>query len=328
MLSNDLIRSTLGLGAGDDDYLTGVAAGVVNDIQTGGGIWLGTAKAFVEIHDVEPRRARLSQSPWRPQEIRLERYVPSVAALTVSERSSPEDPWEEVEPEDDDGNAVFELRNHRTLVRNIGYWPDGRSTVKVAYTVGYLVDSAPAAWRSLALDMIAWRYKSPAARALGGNVEQAGVRGALVVFNTDADRPALSKDLRLRLASLYRNPPDEDWIGVTYPPTAISQAAHGLAAKDWVGFNGTSWVKVAALETSPRCDGIVSSVIDANAFDLVPSGPLTLASHGYTAGPLYLSQVTAGAVTSSAPSSGVLQQVAIAYDANRIIVQQLDRLVL
>lgn len=328
MLSNDLIRSTLGLGTGDDDYLTSLEAGTVSDAQLAGGIWLGTAKAFVEVHDLYSPKQRLSVEAWRPQQIRLRQYVPSIAALTISERSGPDDAWEEVDQTDDDGNAVFELRNHRTLVRNIGAWPEGRSVIKVAFTVGYLVDSAPAPWRSIVLDLIAWRYKSPAARALGGNVEQAGVRGALVVFNTDADRPSMPTEIRARLMGLYRNPPDEDWVGVSYPPTSITQAAHGFAAKDWIGFDGTSWVKVAALEASPRCDGIVSSVIDANAFYFLPSGLLTLTGHGYTAGPLYLSQVTAGAVTSTAPTSGVSQQVAIVYDANRLVVQQLDRIVL
>ncbi len=114
--------------------------------------------------------------------------------------------------------------------------------------------------------------------------------------------------------------------GVGSTSRTISQTAHGLAAKDWVGFSGSSWGKVAATLAAVRCDGVVSAVLDADTFVLTSVGAVTLTGHGYTLGPLYLSQGSAGAVTSSAPSSGVSQQVGVAIDANTVLVLQMERL--
>lgn len=113
--------------------------------------------------------------------------------------------------------------------------------------------------------------------------------------------------------------------GVSGSTRTISQAGHGLAVKDWVGFNGSAWVKVTATAGQPRCDGVVSAVVDSSTFVLSPVGPVTITGHGYTLGPLYLSQGTAGTVTSTQPSSGIVQQMAVAYDANSLIVLSLPQ---
>ena len=208
MLSLSLIRSALSLGSGDDAYLTALEAGAVADVQATGQIWLGTSKAFTELYDLKIRRTRLCGPPDKPQAFDLKQYVPTIGALTISERATPVEDWEVVD-HTSDGYDVFELRDGRLLVRNIGWWPEGPSTVKLGFSVGYAVDSAPAAWQAVTLDLMAWRYKTPAARGVGGNVEQAGVRGALVVFNTDTDRPSMSQEIRARIATLRRNPPPE-----------------------------------------------------------------------------------------------------------------------
>lgn len=107
---------------------------------------------------------------------------------------------------------------------------------------------------------------------------------------------------------------------------AITQAAHGLAVKDWIGISAGTWSKVAANGTHPRCDGVVAQVIDADHFVIVLLGALELAGHGYTSGAvLYLHQSTAGTATATAPTSGISQRLAIVADAHNLIVHPLEQ---
>lgn len=111
--------------------------------------------------------------------------------------------------------------------------------------------------------------------------------------------------------------------GVGSTSRTISQAGHGFAVKDWIAFTGSAWAKAQAVAGNPRCDGVVSLVVDADTFVLTATGAVTLRAHGYTPGPLYLSQGTPGAVVSALPASGIVQQVAVAISADDLIVQQL-----
>jgi len=106
----------------------------------------------------------------------------------------------------------------------------------------------------------------------------------------------------------------------------VEQTAHGLSVKDWIAFDGTSWVLAQATIGGLRCDGVVAEVTDADTFGFVPAGVTDFGlPHGYSLGPLYLSQDTAGTVTSTAPVGGMSQRVATAISATRIIVQQLPQ---
>jgi hypothetical protein len=84
----------------------------------------------------------------------------------------------------------------------------------------------------------------------------------------------------------------------------ITQTSHGFAVQDIVRFNGTSWVKAKADTTQDaEVVGIVSAVADANHFTIVYEGYVSGLS-GLTAGTTYfLSDATAGLLTSTEPSS-------------------------
>jgi hypothetical protein len=102
----------------------------------------------------------------------------------------------------------------------------------------------------------------------------------------------------------------------------ITESGHGFAVGDWVGESSGTWSKAVADGVGVLSSGVVSTVVDANDFVLTTIGAVKIASHGWSAGPLYLDQSTAGAATSSAPTTGISQQIAIAVDADRIIVNQ------
>jgi hypothetical protein len=69
-------------------------------------------------------------------------------------------------------------------------------------------------------------------------------------------------------------------------------------------------------------DGIVVHVEDANNCSVATRDgtQVTITSHGLTVpDPIYLSQGTPGALTSTEPTSGLIQQAGKAIDANTII---------
>jgi hypothetical protein len=69
--------------------------------------------------------------------------------------------------------------------------------------------------------------------------------------------------------------------------------------------------------------GIVNRVRTVDKIDVTHEGKATVAAHGY--GPagarLYLSQVTAGALTTTAPTAGLRQEVARVVDADTLLVR-------
>jgi len=104
----------------------------------------------------------------------------------------------------------------------------------------------------------------------------------------------------------------------------ITETAHGFSRDDFVGESGGSWAKAIADGVGPLADGVVSAVIDADTFVLTVIGAVKLTGHAWGSAvvQLYLSQSTAGAATSTAPTTGLSQQVATVVDANRIFVNQ------
>jgi len=113
--------------------------------------------------------------------------------------------------------------------------------------------------------------------------------------------------------------------GLGSTSVTISQASHGFSASDWLSYDsGTpQWQKALAGDSAsePRCEGVVSQVLDANTFILTLTGAVTLTSHGYSVGPLYIDQSTRGAATSTAPAIGEYgQRIATVIDANSLIV--------
>lgn len=111
-------------------------------------------------------------------------------------------------------------------------------------------------------------------------------------------------------------------LSVTYSPLVlrpITQIGHGLAAGDWVRHNGTGYTKAKAdSEANAQVAGYVHSTSGANAFALVQSGYVYNGLAGLSAGTLYyLSPTTAGAITSTKPSTGgqVVKPVLIADSA-------------
>jgi hypothetical protein len=102
----------------------------------------------------------------------------------------------------------------------------------------------------------------------------------------------------------------------------ITETAHGGAVGDFFGESAGTWSKAIADGVGPLSSGVISTVIDVDNFVLTTVGAVKITAHGWSAGPLYLDQSTAGTAGSSAPVTGIRQQVAIAVDADRIIVNQ------
>lgn len=102
---------------------------------------------------------------------------------------------------------------------------------------------------------------------------------------------------------------------------------HGLSVRDWVGFDGTQWRRVRAIEGEPRCEGVVSEVLDSTTFSLTVGGAVRIPAHGWPLGSLYLSQSVSGA-GSTAPDSGVSRLLATVYDADNLIVLSLSEVLL
>lgn len=85
---------------------------------------------------------------------------------------------------------------------------------------------------------------------------------------------------------------------------AVTQTGHGLAVGDVVRFNGTNYVKAQA-DTPANAEvvGIVSAVAGSNDFTLLYSGRITGLS-GLSAGSVYfLSESSAGALTTTEPTA-------------------------
>ena len=88
----------------------------------------------------------------------------------------------------------------------------------------------------------------------------------------------------------------------------ITEAGHGFVAKEVVYWDGANWAKAQADSAANAGDsantGIVASVTDVNTFVLQTGGIISAAAHGFTVDEeLFLSEITAGALTNTAPST-------------------------
>jgi len=103
-----------------------------------------------------------------------------------------------------------------------------------------------------------------------------------------------------------------------------TQALHGFAVKDLVYYGASGWAKALADSALTLAAGIVLAVPDTSTFRVAyfTGQEVTLAAHGLgSAGSaLYLSEVTAGLATTSAPTTGFVQRIGIVKDANTLIL--------
>ena len=101
--------------------------------------------------------------------------------------------------------------------------------------------------------------------------------------------------------------------------TDITQSSHGLAAKDAIRHNGSSWVKAQADDNSTLALGIVTAVADSNNFTVAQAGRFTISSHGLTVGQwYYLSSSSAGGLTATEPT--ISQPIVYVESASVIFV--------
>ena len=101
--------------------------------------------------------------------------------------------------------------------------------------------------------------------------------------------------------------------------TDITQSSHGLAAKDAIRHNGSSWVKAQADDNSTLALGIVTAVADSNTFTVAQAGRFTISSHGLTVGQwYYLSSSSAGGLTATEPA--ISQPIVYVESASVIFV--------
>ena len=101
--------------------------------------------------------------------------------------------------------------------------------------------------------------------------------------------------------------------------TDITQSSHGLAAKDAIRHNGSSWVKAQADDNSTLALGIVTAVADSNNFTVAQAGRFTISSHGLTVGQwYYLSSSSAGGLTATEPA--ISQPIVYVESASVIFV--------
>jgi len=111
----------------------------------------------------------------------------------------------------------------------------------------------------------------------------------------------------------------------TYSTSTETQAAHGFLRGELLRFQGPGWVRAQANSEASLARAIVVLVRDADRFDvaMLSSGVLAeITGHGLGAdgAQLYLSQSIAGAATSTAPTSGIVQVVGQVRDANKLLL--------
>lgn len=112
--------------------------------------------------------------------------------------------------------------------------------------------------------------------------------------------------------------------GIALNSSKIAQTAHGLTIGTWVSLDGGSdlFTAAQAFNGNPPALGVVSRVDDPDHFWLTTQGDVLIAAHGLAVGPIYLSRSVPGSATSTAPASGILQQLGTVYNADHIIVGQ------
>lgn len=102
-----------------------------------------------------------------------------------------------------------------------------------------------------------------------------------------------------------------------------AQAAHGRTVGEAVALTGSGIAAAQANASETLAVGVVSRFRTADKIDVAHEGLVTVAAHGYGAvgTRLYLSQVTAGALTTTAPTTGLKQEVARVWDADTLLVR-------
>jgi len=114
------------------------------------------------------------------------------------------------------------------------------------------------------------------------------------------------------------------WAPISAPQQNLQQihleAGHTFAVGDPVYFDGTNWQLAQADNAATVADGIVASVNGDN-FTLVFSGVMPWGGHGLNVGDVYfLSQTAAGGVTTTQPTTGVVQEIFTVWDAGSIMI--------
>jgi sorbitol-specific phosphotransferase system component IIC len=143
--------------------------------------------------------------------------------------------------------------------------------------------------------------------------------GSFVVTSSIAnDNTTASYALNALSSSYALNGGDGKSIRAT-----IMQSSHGFVAEDTLRHNGSAWVKAQAdSAVNSEAIGVVESSVDTDNFVIVYGGEITLS--GLTAGSEYfLAAVTAGATTTTAPSSvgQIVRSIMIAISTTKAIVR-------
>lgn len=92
----------------------------------------------------------------------------------------------------------------------------------------------------------------------------------------------------------------------------ITQTGHGLSVGDLVYFDGS--YKAAQADSTDTADviGIVNEVRDTDTFDIVTSGYSDVSTSESDGAALFLSQDTAGAITTTKPETGIQKNIGVA----------------
>lgn len=131
----------------------------------------------------------------------------------------------------------------------------------------------------------------------------------------------------VRIPVHYQFNPDDVPLEVSYPvETYAPGSAHGLSAGNAVyRVDSSTWAKAQANSEATVAMGVVVSVPTSTLAHISVGPTASVQAHGLGAGgtKLYLSQVTAGLLTATAPTSGISQLVATVLDANRLKLHDL-----
>lgn len=128
---------------------------------------------------------------------------------------------------------------------------------------------------------------------------------------------------------VYRSSPSPFWYaeahsGASMTSSTINQSTHGFSVGNAVYYqNSTSkWQKADADSAGSITDAIVATVPDTNNFTLCYGGEMTWTSHGLTQGDVYYLSATAGAITSTKPSTSgqYVQAVVKPIGTNTVLV--------
>jgi hypothetical protein len=98
----------------------------------------------------------------------------------------------------------------------------------------------------------------------------------------------------------------------------VVQASHGLVAGDLVYTNAGTLTKAIATSEAALAASCVLAVSGDTVYLAMPGGIISLPSHGYGYGALWLSQSAAGEATASKPGSGLVQPVLYAWTADLV----------